>query len=99
MLKARLENERKDIVLFFMNCSLFLSVADSGGSPSNVNFTGYRRRSQSRTKEKNRNTRRRKKKKKEKGQKKTWPDHRPEHSFSDFRNNFTSKIEIIKINN
>ncbi len=36
--KARLIIERKDIVLFFMMCRPFSSVADLVGSPSNVKF-------------------------------------------------------------
>ncbi len=36
--KARLIIERKDIILFFMMCRPFSSVADLVGSPSNVKF-------------------------------------------------------------
>ncbi len=85
--KARLIIERKDIVLFFMMCRPFSSVADLVGSPSNVKFhrmsqkiTGVSRIRRIKKKEKIEKTQRRKK---------TWPDHRPEHSFSEFKNNFT----------
>ncbi len=84
--KARLIIERKDIVLFFMMCRPFSSVADLVGSPSNVKFhrmsqkiTGVSRIRRIKKKEKIEKTQR----------KKTWPDHRPEHSFSEFKNNFT----------
>ncbi len=67
--KARLIIERKDIVLFFMMCRPFSSVADLVGSPSNVKFhkmsqkiTGVSRIRRIKKKEKIEKTQRRKKK-------------------------------------
>ncbi len=66
--KARLIIERKDIVLFFMMCRPFSSVADLVGSPSNVKFhrmsqkiTGVSRIRRIKKKEKIEKTQRRKK--------------------------------------
>ncbi len=71
--KARLIIERKDIVLFFMMCRPFSSVADLVGSPSNVKFhrmsqkiTGVSRIRRIKKKEKIEKTQRRKK---------TWPQY------------------------
>ncbi len=82
--KARLIIERKGYCPLLYDVHPFSSVADLVGSPSNVKFhrmsqkiTGVSR------------IRRIKKEKKTQRRKKTWPDHRPEHSFSEFKNNFT----------